>query len=273
MKKHFFVIPMLTVIFLTFSMSAFSQDNTGKRWKMGGVPAIAYDSDMGFRYGALANFYDHGPNLELYPAYRHSLYVEWSHTTKGNDIKQMKYDSEYLIPGVRVTSIARLETEQAMDFYGFNGYESMYNSAFTDIDSDLYKSRMFYRMNFRSLRLKADFQGKLIDKKLRWYAGIAHYNLKMGPVDIKRINDTKEDEADKLPDVLGLFDEYVRDGYIPADQAEGGFTNSIKIGLVADTRDKEANPNRGIWSEAFLVTAPGFIGNKNAYTGDRKSVV
>ncbi len=267
MKKYYLVIPMMMALFLTSTVSVFSQDNTGKRWKMGGVPAIAYDSDMGFRYGALANFYDHGPDLELYPAYRHSLYVEWSHTTKGNDIKQMKYDSKYLIPKVRVTALARLETEQAMDFYGFNGYESLYNSAFTDIASDDYKTRMYYRMNFRSLRLKADFQGELGFQNLKWYAGIAHYNLKMGTVDIAGINAKKEDESDHLPEVDGLYDEYVKSGYIPADQAEGGFANLVKFGLVADTRDKEANPNKGIWAEAFIVTAPGFIGNKNPYTG------
>ncbi|MEA1876243.1 MAG: BamA/TamA family outer membrane protein [Bacteroidota bacterium] len=267
MKKHSLVISLLIISALSFSSAAFSQDNAGKRWKMGGVPAIAYDSDMGFRYGALANFYDHGPDMELYPAYRHSLYVEWSHTTKGNDIKQMKYDSKYLIPKVRVTASARLETEQAMDFYGFNGYESLYNPAFTDAGSDEYLTRMYYRMNFRSLRLKADFQGELGLKKLKWYAGVAHYNLQIGSVDIEGINEKKDDEGDLLPDIPGLYDEYVNKGYIPADQAEGGYTSTLKFGLVADTRDKEANPNRGIWAETFIVTAPGFIGNKSAYTG------
>ena len=47
-------------------------------------------------------------------------YAEWAHTTKGNDLLQLKYDSEYLIPGIRLTALARLETEKAMDFYGFN---------------------------------------------------------------------------------------------------------------------------------------------------------
>lgn len=267
MKKLSLALSAIIVVCLTFSSSVMSQDNSGKRWKMGGVPAIAYDADMGFGYGALANFYDHGPNLELYPSYRHSLYLEWSHTTKGNDIKQMKYDSEYLIPGVRVTSIARLETEQAMDFYGFNGFSSMYNAAFTDETDDSYISRLYYGMNFRSLRLKVDFQGKILDRKLRWYAGIAHYNLKIGTVDVEKINSAKKNATNLLPDVSGLYDEYVSAGYIPADQATGGFTNYVKFGLVADTRDKEANPNKGLWTEAFFIGAPGFLGNNNPYTG------
>ena len=86
-------------------------------WQLGGVlPAIAYDADKGFRYGALANIYDYG-DPSVYPFYKHSIYAEWSHTTKGSDLKQLKYDSGYLIPGIRFTGLVRLETEKAMDFY------------------------------------------------------------------------------------------------------------------------------------------------------------
>lgn len=67
-----------------------------------------------------------------------------------------------ILPGVRVTGLARLETEQAMDFYGFNGYESLFNSVFADPTSDSYLTRMFYRMDSRLLLLKVDFQGKLL---------------------------------------------------------------------------------------------------------------
>jgi len=257
----------LFVLIALFSYEGFAQKKTGKRWKMGAVPAIAYDADMGFRYGALANFYDHGPNMELYPRYRHSIYAEWSHTTNNNDIKQMKYDSEYLIPGIRVTAIARLETEQAMDFYGFNGYESNYNANLANALHDDYISRMYYRMGLQSLRVRADFQGKIIDRKLRWYAGVSHYNLKINPVDIDKINAKKDDDAEKLPNVPSLYDEYVTAGIIPAEQVNGGSANLIKAGLVADTRDKEANPNSGLWTEAFLVGAPGFIGNDSPYLG------
>lgn len=266
MKKLILVLSTVMLVSFFVTSTVFSQENSGKRWLAGALPAIAYDADMGFRYGALANLYDHGTNLEIYPSYRYSIYAEWSHTTKGNDIKQMKYDSEYLIPGIRVTSIARLETEQAMDFYGFNGYESSFNTDLTNELNDSYLTRMYYRMNLRSLRIKADFQGKLAGEKLNWYVGIAHYNLKIGSVDVDKINETK-DPDNLLPNVPGLYDEYVSSGIIPQDLATGGFTNLLKLGVVADSRDKEANPNKGYWSEAFLMLAPGFIGNKSVYTG------
>ncbi len=225
-------------------------------FSFGAVPAVAYDSDLGFRYGALANFYDYGDGT-IYPFYRHSLYVEWSHTTKGSDLKQIKYDSEYLIPGIRVTADARLETEQAMDFYGFNGFETAYNVDFTTVGSDTYLSRMYYKMDRKNLRLRANFQGKIIGRKLRWFAGTSFYNLKLDSVNIDKLNKGKE--GDKvLPNVDGLYDQFVRNGVIPEKQAKGGSVLSFAAGIVADTRDNEPNPNKGIWSEAMILASPGF---------------
>lgn len=270
MKKRFILVLCLVSVLLInpgFVLSSKAQEKKANPtgWQLGGVlPAVAYDADKGFRYGALTNIYNYG-DPSVYPFYKHSIYMEWSHTTKGSDLKQIKYDSEYLIPGIRFTGLARLETEKAMDFYGFNGYESLYNPILEDDSQDDYISRMYYRMGFRSLRLKTDFQGKIIGRKLRWYAGLAHYNIKVSSVDLEKLNKNKTGTA-IIPDVPGLYENYIADGYIPADQATGGFTNLIKAGLVADTRDNEPNPNKGIWTEMCLVTAPGFVGNENPYT-------
>ncbi|MFO7616431.1 MAG: hypothetical protein R6V75_04200, partial [Bacteroidales bacterium] len=235
-----------------------------KGLSLGGVPAIAYDSDTGFKYGLILNFFHYGDGT-IYPFYKHSLYLEWSHTTKGNDLKQLKYDSEYLIPGIRVIADARLETEQAMDFYGFNGFNTLFNPALSTVGSDDYISRMFYRMDRSYLRLRTNFQGKLIGRQLRWFAGVSHYNVSLGSVDVDRLNKGK-DEADLLPKVDGLYDIFVKENIIPEDEATGGGVTSLTAGLVFDTRDNEPNPNRGIWTEAMLVTSPGFIGNKHPYT-------
>jgi len=232
--------------------------NDKEAWDISALPSFSFDADKGIQGGLLFKPLDYS-RPSIFPLYKHLLYAEWSHTTKGNDLKQFKYDSEHLIPGVRFTGLVRLETEKAMDFYGFNGYESLYNHDFEIEGHDDHISRLYYRMAYRSLRIKAIFQGQLIDRKLRWYAGLAHYNIKAGPLENSRF--------ENLPDVPGLFDEYVSQGIIPADQAEGGFSNLIKLGLVADTRDFEPFPTKGYWTEAYFMAAPGFIGNKNPYTG------
>jgi outer membrane protein assembly factor BamA len=228
-------------------------------WNFGALPAIAYDSDIGFKYGAVVNFFYYGDGSQ-YPKYRHSLLFEWSHTTKGSGINQFIYDSEYLIPGIRVSAEASLLTEQSLDFFGFNGYESYYNAAYEDDENPDYISRMFYNMERKLTLLKADFQGKITGQKFRWFAGIEYKHARMATVDIEKLNKGKDTE-DQLPDTTLLFDKYIDWGVIPADQADGGNTTLVKAGFVYDTRDIEANPMKGMWTDVQFLMAPSFLGN------------
>jgi outer membrane protein assembly factor BamA len=235
------------------------EDKIKKGWNFGGLPVLAYDTDIGFKYGALINVFHYGDGTR-YPKYDHSLYFEWSRTTKGSGINQFTYDSERLIPGIRVSAEASLLTEQSLDFYGFNGYESYYNEAYEDETNPEYISRMFYNQERRLTRLKADFQGKITGPKFRWFAGIEFNHAEMSTVDIEKLNKGKDGE-DLLPDTALLFDKYVQWGIIPEDQADGGNTTLLKMGLVYDTRDIEANPMKGIWTDAQILMAPKFLGN------------
>ena len=241
------------------------QEKIKKGWTFGAVPAITYSSDLGFQYGLVVNFFNYGDGT-TYPKYHHNIYLEWSRYTKGSGVNQIKYDSEYLIPGIRVSGELSYLTEQALDFYGFNGYEALYNVDLMDDENDSYISRMFYRMDRSMFRFKADFQGKIIGKQLRWMAGLELSNVKADDVDIERLNEGK-DEADILPDTSLLFENYKTWGLLPADQADGGTTTLLKLGAIYDTRDNEANPMKGIWTEFQLLLAPSFLGNNDlAYT-------
>jgi outer membrane protein assembly factor BamA len=234
-------------------------DKIKKGWNVGPVPAIAFDSDIGFKYGAVVNLFHYGDGSQ-YPKYRHFLYFEWSRTTKGSGINQFTYDSEYLIPGIRISAEASLPMEQALDFYGFNGYNSYYNADYENDESDDYISRMFYRQERKLTRLKADFQGKITGQEFRWFAGIEYNHAQLRTVNIDKLNKGK-DEKDKLPDVPLLYDKYVEWGLIPSDQANGGHTTLLKVGAVYDTRDIEANPMKGMWTDLQFLLAPGFLGN------------
>ena len=234
-------------------------DKVKKGWNFGALPVLAYDSDIGFKYGALINVFNYGDGTR-YPKYDHSLYFEWSRTTKGSGINQFTYDSERLIPGIRVSAEASLLTEQSLDFYGFNGYESYYNAAYEDDKNPEYISRMFYNQERRLTRVKADFQGKITGPKFRWFAGIEFNHAKMATVDIAKLNKGKDTE-DLLPDTALLFDRYVQWGIIPEGQADGGNTTLLKVGAVYDTRDIEANPMKGIWTDIQILMAPSFLGN------------
>ena len=254
------------IILMGFScISVFSQKEKKESkiktgWTFGAVPAVAYDSDIGFRYGGLVNFYDYGDG-STYPQYRHSLYLEWSRTTKGSGTNQFTYDSEYLIPGIRTSAEVSYLTEQALDFYGFNGYQAYYNPAFEDDQSTNYISRMFYRMDRKLLRIRADFLGRIGESNFHWMAGFAHYGIQTDTVDINKLNKGKAVE-DRLPYTGGgLFGDYIQWGLIPEGQVNGGNTELLKLGLVYDTRDNEPNPMSGLWTEVQLLMAPRFIGN------------
>jgi hypothetical protein len=253
------IISILIIFSNTYPQSDTSRYNNKKSeqikkgWTFGAVPAIAFDSDIGFKYGAVVNLYNFGDG-STYPKYKHSLYFEWSRTTKGSGINQFIYDTEHLIPGIRLLIEASYLTEQNLDFYGFNGYKSLYNHSYEDKTDALYISRMYYKLDRKLTRIGAEFQGSLIGKKLRWVGGYTYFGNNIGTVDIERLNKGKEG-IDRLPDTALLYDQYVKWNIIPADQAKGGNSHVFKCGIVYDTRDNEPNPMKGLWSEIILLYA------------------
>jgi outer membrane protein assembly factor BamA len=229
-------------------------------WTFGALPAVSFNTDLGFQYGGLVNLYHFGDG-STYPKYKHSIYAEVSRYTKGSGINRLFYDSEYLIPNIRVTSDLSYFTEKAIDFYGFNGYNAVYNPAWEDSDDPDYISRMFYRHERNMFRFIADFQGPIIGRELRWVAGLGILKNSVDDVDIESLNKGKKDE-DLLPtNVPGLFDKYVEWGIIGENEKSGGWSNHLKLGLVYDTRDNEPNPWKGIWSEVVIFAAPSVFGN------------
>src|SRR4030043_1996284 len=80
-------------------------DSIKTGWNFGGVPVVAYDRDIGFQYGALVNLYNYGDGSR-YPMYDHSIYLEYSRTTKGSSTTQIRYDSDQLIKGIRTAAEA-----------------------------------------------------------------------------------------------------------------------------------------------------------------------
>ncbi|MEN8230119.1 MAG: BamA/TamA family outer membrane protein [Bacteroidota bacterium] len=228
-------------------------------FSLGGVPVVAYDSDIGFKYGALVNLYWYGDGSR-YPQYDHSVYMEWSRTTKGNGINQITWESDKLIPGIRSLFEASYLTEKALDFYGFNGYQAVYDLDFEQegVDQHGNANRLYYRHSRQLLRLKADFQGEILGQKLRWLGGIAFYGNSIDSVDVDGLNEGKNED---LLSHNSLYGNYVEWGMIQENQAKGGNHTILKGGLIYDTRDNEPNPFSGIWSEMQLHYAPSFLSN------------
>jgi hypothetical protein len=247
---------------LLISIASFSQVDTVKTiskkgWKFGALPVVAYDADLGFQYGVLAQVNDFGDGT-IYPDYKHMIYVEWSRYTKGTGVNQIFYDTKTLLPKhLRMTADFSFLTDKTLDFFGFNGYDAVYLEELEDDESSDYISRAYYKHERKQLRILLDFQGRITSQKFRWLAGISYYNFKIGTVDIDNLNKGKPEDK-ILPDTTLLYDIYSGNGLLEEKEADGGQHFYLKTGLIFDTRDNEPAPNSGIWEEVVLMTAPNF---------------
>lgn len=259
--KRSFTILFVSLVFLTVT----AQEKAPKTgWRFGGaLPAISFDSNLGFQYGALFELFNYG-KPSIYPKYYDHTYTEVSHYTKGSGVWRFMFESNHLIPGVELISDLSYLPDLASHFYGFNGYESVFNKDWMNKETVSYKSAMFYRYERDLFRFRNDFIGKLSGEHLKWSAGFAFQNFKVRSVNIDKLNKGRKSD-DKLPalnEEPGLFELY-RDslGIIPADQAGGGWVNVLKAGLVWDNRDNRPNPMKGIWTELGFEVSPKFLGN------------
>jgi hypothetical protein len=262
MKRNVLVFSLLLIAIVSFSQKTEKKKEAKTGWNFGALPAVSYNTDLGLQYGALVNLFNYGDG-SLYPKYLHNFYLEASQYTKGSAILRLAYDSEYLIPGIRVTSDLAYLPDEAFDFYGFNGYQSVFNSNFQEDKMVGYKTRMFYKYQNYYFRFKTDIQFPLKDKRFKALVGINLQSYTIGKVDIDKMNKGKKENL--LPDTLTLYDKYINWGIITNKEANGGFIPLLKAGIVFDTRDNEPNPMKGMWTEAFLFGAPTFLGSESGF--------
>jgi hypothetical protein len=264
---------ILILLAAVLSSAAFAQKSeivkTGIN--IGPLPAVAFDADKGFQYGAILNIYDYGDGSN-YPNYDSKWYLEASFFTKGSQLYTVSYDNKELIPGVRWSSTVTTSVDKAFDFYGFNGYMSYYdyeriavgkeNKTVQDPSKYLYSP--FYKVARISVLGKTDFVGN-ITPNFKWEAGYHISYFKEGEIDRENVNKGKDD-YNKFPGTTPtLFEIYRQLGLISDEEAGGGLTSSVRLGLTYDTRDKEGAPSRGVWAEGHVTAAPKWLGTSNPH--------
>ena len=219
-------------------------------WNFGPLPAVGFNTDLGFQLGALCDIYYYGDG-SVYPDYFHKFNVEASYYTKGSGLFHLFYDSKHLIPNIRVTAAASYLTNRKYSFYGFNGAAAPY---LPELDANADAGIAYYNVARNYLRVLADFQGN-IRGNWGWAAGLAFKDYRVGDIDLPQYD----------PHAT-LYRRYIDAGIIDADEKDGGSRLELKAGVVYDSRDREAAPNRGIWSELCFIGSPDvFGGGKYAY--------
>ncbi len=243
----------LTSILSLVTLLAFGQEETAELekesqkekvvkdgWNFGPLPAVSYNSDLGFQYGAMCDIYYYGDGSQ-YPEYLHKFNIEASAYTKGSSVFHFFYDSKYLFKNIRTTFTASYLPDKMMDFYGFNGYMTPYQD-------DLNAS--FYKINRDFFRTYLDFQGDIYGN-IKWAAGLGFYNYAISPVSI-----------DKYVDEESLYKLYLSEGILTEESSSGSHLQ-LKLGLVHDTRDNEADPTKGFWSEIITTSSLDLFQNQN----------
>ncbi len=252
-------------------------DSLGRKiktgWNFGVLPSVAFDADLGFQGGALTNIYYYGDGSQ-YPEYIHSLYAEAAYTTKNYGIFRVNYDSKYLIPKHRLTLDATYQPDAMCDFYGFNGYQSVYNQDFHKWKKDPnkmnvanYQSRAFYKYKRDLFRFAADIEGT-IWKNIKWNAGLGVLGYMIDECDINMLNgkhkyelgeDGKPTDSKAMnPAIEGLYEKYVKWGLIEQAEEKGGWHPYLRAGLTYDSRDQRTCPTKGIYADAFFTYTAAF---------------
>ncbi len=249
-----------------FATAVMAQD-TKTGWNFGALPAITFSTDQGFQYGALVNLFDYGDG-SIYPDYYHRIYIEASTFTKGSSILRIMYDSDYLIKGIRYAVDLSYMPDYAYDFYGFNGFGSIYNKEWVDDDvlNTDYRSRLFYAMQRHLFRFKNDFIGNIGTNNWHWNAGLSVQNFKVKDLDVSKFNKGKETTDPKyLEAVPTLYTIYRDAGILSAEEADGGWITGLKAGISYDSRDQRACPMKGVWFESGVEVVPEFLGAESSF--------
>ncbi len=251
MKKQ-----LLIALALFLSVSAFSQKKEiiKKGWNFGPLPVVGYDADLGFQYGVCCDIFNYGDGSR-YPRYNYKFNVEASRYTKGSGVFRFYSDMPYVLDDTKLFFDVTYFYAKKYEFFGFNGFEA---SPFDpvayaiELAGDTIHKSGYHFINRNQFRFVGSMQRPFFDvPNLYWTAGLAFYNTK-----VDRIN------LEGYEDQVTLYENYVNTGIIKEDEAHGGNTTQIRLGLVYDSRDHNSDPTRGIYAEATLVGAPDFIDRK-----------
>lgn len=233
------------------SVTVVSAQETGRLdvktgWTLSALPCASFSSDQGFQYGLFGDVYFFGDG-STYPEYLHDIGFEISHYTKGRTRLLANYDSKYLIPGIRINASVTCVLDPFYNFYGFNGAAQPYLPSL----SANHDTRInYYGMRRDMLRVLADFQGNILPH-MNWAAGLAYWNYNLGNQKDNGYYDTS----------VSLYRDYIDNGLVGGNEKDGGTRLELKAGIVYDTRDREAAPNRGVWAEFYLGGSPDITGD------------
>jgi outer membrane protein assembly factor BamA len=207
--------------------------------EVSGIPALNFDADEGFGYGAILALYGYAGNRSTYTwTLQPTVFL----TTEGRRDYTLFYDSPSR-PGQawRVTAFAGHEQQLAAPYYGIG------NATLYDPNLEHGGTRYFYRYGRTRNRVSVDLQHALWHPSVRFLIG--------GGASNETINLTPFDSG------TTLIERDLSD-VVPAKQ----HTNYVRAGVTWDTRDREIGTQTGTWADAIVQRVDKSLGATTSYT-------
>lgn len=205
-----------------------------------GLPALNFDADEGFGYGAIVQYYDYGDGSAA--PYRFSLQTTLFLTTRGRRDATLFLDAPHLLSnGWRLGAQLAREQQLTAPYYGVGNATEAPASATSGANP------YYYRFGRTVLRTNVDLQHELGLRALRGFAGVGARQADVNtiPYDSGTTLLAQETGRRSLPTVN---------------------TRYARLGLVWDTRDREIGPHRGNWSEVLVQRAGRILGGDQLFT-------
>jgi outer membrane protein assembly factor BamA len=218
-----------------------AQTSQARGFEVAGVPAISFDSDEGFGYGAIVELYHY--DAGSVGPYAWTVQPSVILSTRGRRDFTLFFDAPGLLPaGWRLDAFVGLERQIASPYYGI-GNDTRYDAVLDDADGP---DPFYYRFGRRRASLTANVQRELAGPRLRALVGAGLVRTTVDPF--------PRDEGGTL---------YAAElGPVGAEE----WSNYVRGGLIWDTRDRESGPRRGAWTELLVQRVDRTLGADASYT-------
>lgn len=228
-----------SLVLLAAAVCPLSAQEARTGLEIGGVPALGFDSDEGFGYGAIVELYHYGAGGRA--PYVWTLQPVVFLTSGGRRDFTLFFDSPHLLPGGwRVDAFVGSEEQIATPYYGL-GNGAPYDPA---LETDT--NPWYYRFGRTRRSVAVNLQRPFRGTPLRLLLGTGSGHVEVRPV--------PEGEGTTF-----LAQE------LAGAPAPEGWTNFVRAGLVWDTRDRESGTRRGTWTELLVQVADEHLAGDYGY--------
>ncbi|HVE38243.1 MAG TPA: DUF5982 domain-containing protein [Planctomycetota bacterium] len=240
-----------------------------------GIPLIGVDPEIGPVVGAQLQFYDNGPRNSpffAYAPYRQQIQVGAQTNVQGNFRNAfLTFDQPYIDETPwRIRSYVGYTENKFRNYFGtgeqsldplhypgrsqtFHGIKSFKDALDDNVGGATWEDYVSYqqRLFLGAVNLEYDLLGGLLRPLVGFQfgrMGVTDYSDRTIHGAIEQ--ETKLAEDDRLGKIEGF---------------DGGWDNSVRVGLAYDTRDYEPDPSSGILAQAFVSGAFRALGSEFNY--------